>query len=170
MQAALAAVDEAAPATPGALLTKVGMTLVSTVGGAQRAAVRHVLPAHGHVARRAPRTVTAGAARRLHCTAGRDGVVARGKAEVGRQDDVRRPGSRRRRARPALADGASLPEALAAAEKAAQEGRDATMPMLARKGRASYLGERSVGHQDPGATSTALLVSALREAVTAADG
>ncbi len=60
----------------------------------------------------------------------------------------------------ALADGAGLADALARASAAADEGRDATTPMLARKGRASYLGERSVGHQDPGATSTALMVAA----------
>ncbi len=60
----------------------------------------------------------------------------------------------------ALAGGATLADALAAASAAADAGRDATTPMLARKGRASYLGERSVGHQDPGATSAALLVRA----------
>ncbi len=65
----------------------------------------------------------------------------------------------------ALADGLSLGEALARARDAADAGRDATIPMLARKGRASYLGERSVGHQDPGATSTALLVAAAAETV-----
>ena len=59
----------------------------------------------------------------------------------------------------ALAEGADLGAALARASAAADAGRDATTPMLARKGRASYLGERSVGHQDPGATSTALLVA-----------
>jgi dihydroxyacetone kinase-like protein len=60
----------------------------------------------------------------------------------------------------ALAEGADLGEALARASQAAADGRDATIPMQARKGRASYLGERSVGHQDPGATSTALLFQA----------
>lgn len=60
----------------------------------------------------------------------------------------------------ALADGRSLGEGLQSALEAAEAGRDATVPMLARKGRASYLGERSVGHQDPGATTVALLVAA----------
>jgi len=60
-----------------------------------------------------------------------------------------------------------LADALAAAKAAAEAGRDATTPLLARKGRASYLGERSVGHQDPGATSTALLISALYAAAGA---
>ena len=59
-----------------------------------------------------------------------------------------------------LKDGLELTEALGLAREAADAGRDATIPMLARKGRASYLGERSVGHQDPGATSVALLVAA----------
>ena len=60
----------------------------------------------------------------------------------------------------AVGEGASLTEGLTAASTAADAGRGATTPMLARKGRASYLGERSVGHQDPGATSVALLVTA----------
>ena len=60
----------------------------------------------------------------------------------------------------ALGDGAALPTALKHARDAAAAGRDATTPMLARKGRASYLGERSVGHQDPGATTVALLLEA----------
>jgi dihydroxyacetone kinase-like protein len=67
-----------------------------------------------------------------------------------------------------LGAGVGLGEALLTAAAAADQGRDATVPMLARKGRASYLGERSVGHQDPGATSTALLVSTAAQAI--ADG
>jgi dihydroxyacetone kinase-like protein len=58
-----------------------------------------------------------------------------------------------------------LPAGLQAAAAAAADGRDATIPMLARKGRASYLGERSVGHQDPGATSAALLLAAAATAL-----
>jgi dihydroxyacetone kinase-like protein len=68
--------------------------------------------------------------------------------------------------RAALGGGASLAGALAAARAAAEDGMRATVPMLARKGRASYLGERSIGHQDPGATSTALILAALEQAVT----
>jgi dihydroxyacetone kinase-like protein len=60
---------------------------------------------------------------------------------------------------------AAHPEARVAATEAAGAGRDATIPMLARKGRASYLGQRSVGHQDPGATSVALLVQAAERAL-----
>jgi phosphoenolpyruvate---glycerone phosphotransferase subunit DhaL len=65
-----------------------------------------------------------------------------------------------------LTEGASLDEALAGAAAAAESGMRATIPMQARKGRASYLGERSIGHQDPGATSTALMIRALQRAVT----
>jgi dihydroxyacetone kinase-like protein len=86
-------------------------------------------------------------------------VVARGRAQAGDKTmyDALAPACDAMDA--ALAAGAGLREALSLAAAAADEGRDATIPMLARKGRASYLGERSVGHQDPGATSAALLVS-----------
>jgi dihydroxyacetone kinase-like protein len=69
--------------------------------------------------------------------------------------------------RSALAGGASIDQALDAAASAAEAGMRATIPLQARKGRASYLGERSVGHQDPGATSTALIMRALQKAVAA---
>ena len=62
--------------------------------------------------------------------------------------------------------GTPLPEAVADARAAAEEGMRATIPMQARKGRASYLGPRSIGHEDPGAASTALLVTALGRALT----
>jgi dihydroxyacetone kinase-like protein len=64
-----------------------------------------------------------------------------------------------------IADGAPVAQAVEAAAAAAEAGMRATIPLQARKGRASYLGERSVGHQDPGATSTALIVRALQRAV-----
>ena len=70
----------------------------------------------------------------------------------------------------ALEAGAGLSGALGAARTAADEGAAATVPMQARKGRASYLGERSVGHQDPGATSSALLIGAFAEAAAGGDG
>ena len=164
LTAAVAAIGEAQPETPGALLTKVGMTLVSTVGGASG-------PLYGTFFLRmgtsfadavtiTPDRLT------LALRAGRDGVVARGKAELGDKTmyDALAPAVDALGA--ALDQGASLADSLAAAEKAADEGRDATTPLLARKGRASYLGERSIGHQDPGATTTALLISALVEAVS----
>jgi len=67
--------------------------------------------------------------------------------------------------REGLDGGGSLADAAAAGRAAAEEGMRATIPMQARKGRASYLGERSVGHQDPGATSTALILAALERTV-----
>ena len=66
--------------------------------------------------------------------------------------------------REAVAGGASLADAIAAAAEAAGEGARATVPMQARKGRASYLGERSIGHEDPGAASTTLIIAALGRA------
>jgi len=65
-----------------------------------------------------------------------------------------------------VGDGETLDRALDDAAHAAEAGMRATIPLPARKGRASYLGERSVGHQDPGATSTALIIRALQRAVT----
>ena len=95
--------------------------------------------------------------------AGLEGVVARGKAEAGDKTmfDAMAPALDAYDA--AIAGGGSVPDAAAAAFAAAEAGRDATAPLVARKGRASYLGERSAGHLDPGATSTALLFQALAE-------
>jgi dihydroxyacetone kinase-like protein len=66
-----------------------------------------------------------------------------------------------------LETGDGFEEAVAAARQAAEEGMRATVPLRAQKGRASYLGERSIGHQDPGATSTALILAALEESLAA---
>jgi dihydroxyacetone kinase-like protein len=97
--------------------------------------------------------------------AGYDGVVARGRAQL--QDktmlDAWHPALEALDA--ALAAGKELGPALDAAEHAAEEGMRATIPLVARKGRASYLGERSRDHQDPGATSTHLIVGALADVV-----
>jgi len=71
--------------------------------------------------------------------------------------------------RQAADDGPDLGEALRRAASAAQEGMEATIPLVARKGRASYLGERSAGHQDPGATSSHLLLKAAADALGAQD-
>ena len=142
--------------TMGAVCKQAGMTLVSTVGGASGPLYGTFLLRFG---------VAAGDVVELDVTrfaatmrAGLDGVVARGKAE--RDDktmfDALAP------AVEALETGVDLPfgDALRAAADAADKGRDATIEMLAHKGRARYLGERSIGHQDPGATSAALLVRA----------
>jgi dihydroxyacetone kinase-like protein len=133
-----------------------GMTLVSTVGGASGPLYGTFLLRFGTTAGEITELDTAGFAAAMR--AGLDGIVARGKAE--RDDktmfDALAPAVE---ALEAHADG-PLDEALQAATDAADRGRDATIELLARKGRASYLGERSIGHQDPGATSAALLVHA----------
>jgi dihydroxyacetone kinase-like protein len=161
MGAAVAALDETSPATAGALLTKVGMTLVSTVGGASGPLFGTFFLRMGTSLGDVDTTSPLDFAAALR--AGLDGVVARGKAEPGDKTmyDALAPAVDALEA--ALAEQASLSAGLKVARDAAQAGRDATTPMLARKGRASYLGERSVGHQDPGATTVALLLEAATE-------
>jgi dihydroxyacetone kinase-like protein len=165
MRAAVAALDESRPAGAGPLLSKVGMTLVSTVGGASGPLYgtffRRIGTALGDVADAAPEQVAAA------FRAGLDGVVARGRAVADDKTmyDALAPAVDALEA--GLKDGRDLATALARAREAADAGRDATVPMLARKGRASYLGERSVGHQDPGATSVALLVSTAADTLAA---
>ena len=148
---------------PGQLLTIAGKTLVSTVGGASG-------PLWGTAFRRAGRALGDtdsfdGAALVAALDSGVDGVVDLGAAAPGDKTmvDALRPAVDA--LREGLDTGASLDSALAAAAAAAEEGARATVPMQARKGRASYLGERSIGHQDPGATSAALIVRALERAI-----
>ena len=158
MTAVLAALDAEHPGTPSAALKRTGMTLVSTVGGASGplygTAFLRMAAAAGDTGALDPPTF----AKVLR--AGLDGVVARGKAAPGDKTmvDALTPAVDAMDA--ALAAGLALPEALAATVRAAEEGRAATIPLVARKGRASYLGERSAGHQDPGATSVTLLLTA----------
>jgi dihydroxyacetone kinase-like protein len=162
LAATVEALDAGAPATAGELLRKVGTTLVSKVGGASGPLYGTLFLRMG-VALGENDTVTAeqlAAALR----AGLDGVAARGRAELGDKTLLDALGPAVDAMDDALRDGADLPHALVSARDAAERGRDATTPLQARKGRASYLGERSIGHQDPGATSVALLVAA---AVTA---
>jgi dihydroxyacetone kinase-like protein len=167
MTAVVAALDGSPPANAALLLKQVGMTLVSTVGGASG-------PLYGTFFLRmatASGEVTAldGQAFAKALRAGLEGVVSRGKAEAGDKTmyDALAPAVEALEG--ALSAAApltgALTEALRAATRAAQDGRDATIAMLARKGRASYLGERSVGHQDPGATSAALLIAAAAAAL-----
>ncbi|CAL9610772.1 dihydroxyacetone kinase subunit DhaL [Streptomyces werraensis] len=146
------ALDKEPPATPGAVLTQAGRLLVSTVGGASG-------PLYGTLLRRAGKTLGEAAevdrqqlAEALR--AGVDAVMKLGGAAPGDKTMI-----------DALLPAVdALGESFAAARDAARDGAVATTPMLARKGRASYLGDRSIGHQDPGATSAALLVAALLEA------
>jgi dihydroxyacetone kinase-like protein len=162
MTAAVAALDASPPATAGALFSKVGRTLVSTVGGASGPLVGTLFLRIGTSLGDAETTTAAELAAALR--AGLGGVVERGKA--GPEDktmyDALAPAVDALDA--ALAEGADLAAGLKQASEAAASGRDATTPMLARKGRASYLGERSVGHQDPGATTVALLLEAATQA------
>jgi len=162
MTAAVAALDEAPASDAAALLKKVGMTLVSKVGGASG-------PLYGTLFLRMAGAATGDllepAAFAAALRGGVVGVQERGKAEVGDKTmlDALLPALDALDA--AVQGGAGLTEALTAAAAAARDGRDSTVPMLARKGRASYLGERSVGHQDPGATSAALLLQAAESAL-----
>ncbi|QAV70169.1 dihydroxyacetone kinase subunit L [Salinibacterium sp. UTAS2018] len=154
----------AEPATAAdALLKSVGMTLVTSVGGASG-------PLYGTLFLRmgvnaGPVTELDAAALGASLRAGLEGVVARGKAEAGDKTmfDALAPALDAWDA--AVADGADIAAAASAAFAAAEKGRDATEPLVARKGRASYLGERSAGHLDPGATSSTLLLQALAETV-----
>jgi dihydroxyacetone kinase-like protein len=163
--AAVAALDEKAPDTPGAVLMTVGGTLISKVGGASG-------PLYGTAFRRAGKAMGAepdvsaellGAA----LQAALDGVTGLGAAAEGDKTMVDALAPAGRAYQQALTAGAAEVDAVRAAANAAAAGAEATIPMQALKGRASYLGPRSVGHQDPGATSTALLLAAL---VTALDG
>jgi phosphoenolpyruvate---glycerone phosphotransferase subunit DhaL len=163
MTAVVGKLDAAPDAAPSVLLKTTGMTLVSTVGGASG-------PLYGTFFLRmgtslGDKTELDAAALAAALRAGLDGVVARGKAAVGDKTmlDALVPAVDALDA--ALGHGAGLGDALRAAADAAEAGRDATIPLVARKGRASYLGERSAGHQDPGATSTALLLDAAAAAL-----
>lgn len=158
MRAAVAALDESRPATAAALFSKVGMTLVSTVGGASGPLFGTLFIRMAGPLGDAENTSAGAVAAALR--AGLGGVVDRGKAGPGDKTmyDALAPAVDALDA--SLGDDEPLSTALKHARDAAAAGRDATTPMLARKGRASYLGERSVGHQDPGATTVALLLEA----------
>ena len=154
----------AAPASAvDELFKSVGMTLVTSVGGASGPLYGTFFLRIGMTA--GPATALDGAALSAALRAGLEGVVARGKAEAGDKTmfDAMAPALDALDA--SLAAGGNLSAASSAAFAAAETGRDATEPLTARKGRASYLGERSSGHLDPGATSTALLFEALAGAL-----
>jgi phosphoenolpyruvate---glycerone phosphotransferase subunit DhaL len=156
MSAALAKLDGLEPGDVGTLLKTVGMALVSTVGGAGG-------PLYGTLFMQMG-TATAGKNElgpddwRAALEAALAGVQMRGKAEPGDKTmvDALMPG--KDALEQALAEGAEFGDALQRSASAAEDGMRATVPLVARKGRASYLGERSAGHQDPGATSSYLLL------------
>jgi phosphoenolpyruvate---glycerone phosphotransferase subunit DhaL len=163
MRAVVVALDETTPVTASALLNKVGMTLVSTVGGASGPLFGTFFLRVGASFGDTAEISLAQLAAALR--AGLEGIVARGKAEAGDKTmyDALAPAVDALDG--AVSEGMDKADALKLALVAAENGRDATTPMLARKGRASYLGERSVGHQDPGATTIALLMAAATRAL-----
>jgi dihydroxyacetone kinase-like protein len=156
---------EALSEPPGKLLLTAGSTLVSTVGGASG-------PLWGTALRRAGRVLgEAEAFGPEELVAALDaalaGVVDLGAASEGEKTMVDALAPAVRVLRERVETGAGLADALAAAREAGEEGMRGTVPLQARKGRASYLGERSIGHQDPGATSTALILAALERSAAA---
>lgn len=152
----------AAPASAADELFKsVGMTLVTSVGGASGPLYGTFFLRMGMTA--GPVTELDGAALSAALRAGLEGVVARGKAEAGDKTMFDAMAPAVDAWDETLGGGGDLVAAASAAFAAAEVGRDATEPLVARKGRASYLGERSAGHLDPGATSTTLLFEALVE-------
>jgi phosphoenolpyruvate---glycerone phosphotransferase subunit DhaL len=161
---ALAAQGDAMP--PGRLLIVVGKTLVATVGGASGplwgSAFRHAGRALGDAD-----TFGGGELARA-LDAALEGVVALGAAAPGDKTMVDALAPASKALHDALDHERTLPDAVHAAAEAAWSGAESTVPMQARKGRASYLGERSIGHQDPGATSAAIILTALEHAVTSA--
>jgi dihydroxyacetone kinase-like protein len=161
MKAVLAKLDGVEEDDIGAMLKTVGMTLVSTVGGAAG-------PLYGTLFLQMG-VATAGKSElepedwAAALDAAVKGVQMRGKAEPGDKTMVDALIPARDTFSAALAEGASFEEALRRSAEAAEEGMLATTPLVARKGRASYLGERSAGHQDPGATSSQLLLKTAAE-------
>ncbi|MBE3589298.1 MAG: dihydroxyacetone kinase subunit L [Firmicutes bacterium] len=160
-QAVLAKREALSGQAPGAILKGVAMTLLSTVGGASGPLYGTFFLRMAAAAGDAPSLDAAGLVRAFE--AGLAGVKERGKAEPGDKTmvDAWTPAVAAMRER--LAAGGGLAEVLAAGAAAAEAGAQATRPMVARRGRASYLGERSAGHQDPGATSSAIILRAMSE-------
>ena len=158
-QAALERLDGADPSSPADVLKAVSMALVSKVGGAAG-------PLYGTAFLRASSALSdkdelsaQDAAVALEAALG--GIKQRGKAEVGDKTIVDALEPAAEAAREAASGGeAGVAEVFRAAAEAAREGAESTVPLTARRGRASYLGARAQGHQDPGATSTYLLLDA----------
>lgn len=157
-KAALTKLPTVADKDIGTVLKSVGMTLVSTVGGAGG-------PLYGTFFMQAG-TATANKMElsvdewATALEAAINGVVARGKASLGDKTMVDALTPALDSLKQAAANGTDLAEALRQSASAAEQGMHDTIPLVARKGRASYLGERSAGHQDPGATSSYLILKA----------
>jgi dihydroxyacetone kinase-like protein len=154
---------ETPPASATELFKTVGMTLVSSVGGASGPLYGTFFLRMGPALADGADAAALGAALR----AGAEGVVARGKADLGDKTMVDAQLPAVAAWDEAVASGADAAGAAAAAAEAAAKARDATEPLVARKGRASYLGERSAGHIDPGAASSALLFQTLSDTLAA---
>lgn len=163
MSAASEQIKDLTEGPADALCKKVGMTLVSSVGGASGPLYGTFFMKFGGQAGTVDQLDGQQLAAALR--AGLDGVVARGKAAPGDKTMIDAMAPAVDAFDAALGEGASEAEAAQRAADAAAQGRDKTVEMVAHKGRASYLGERSRGHADPGATSTALLFQALGEAL-----
>jgi phosphoenolpyruvate---glycerone phosphotransferase subunit DhaL len=161
MQAALGKLAGVDDADPGTLLKTVGMALVSTVGGAGGPLYGTLFLQMGTAL--AGKAAVEPADWEAALEAAIKGVQARGKAESGDKTMVDALLPAREAFASALGEGASFGDALRRSAAAAEEGMKATTPLVARKGRASYLGERSAGHQDPGATSSYLLLRTAAE-------
>jgi dihydroxyacetone kinase-like protein len=148
----------------GSIFKSTGMALISSVGGASG-------PLYGTLFLRAG-TVASGK-HELNTTelagilkAGLSGVIERGKAQVGDKTMVDALTPAVKAFEQAAEDGVGIAEALGQTVAAAEQGMKDTIPLIARKGRASYLGERAIGHQDPGATPVYLIIKALHDAVS----
>lgn len=156
--------EETSDATPGGLLTTVGATLISTVGGASGplygTAFRQAGKALGDDESFEPRGLLAA------LRAGLEGIQKLGAAMPGDKTIVDALSPALDAFESELDAGGSIESAVTEARGAAEDGVRATIELQAKKGRASYLGPRSVGHQDPGATSTALIFSALEKITT----
>jgi dihydroxyacetone kinase-like protein len=163
-EAVVQALDADGGSPPGKLLILAGRTLVSTVGGASGPLWGSALRAGGRVLGDQATFENQQLVDVL--AAALASVKDLGTASLGDKTmvDALEPAVDTLRAQ--VSEGATIDRALDEAAAAAETGMRATIPLQARKGRASYLGERSVGHQDPGATSTALIVRALQRAVT----
>jgi phosphoenolpyruvate---glycerone phosphotransferase subunit DhaL len=163
--AVLGALDSAAPETPGVVLTLTGSTLISKVGGASGPLYGTAFRSAGKALGDAADVDLPGLAAALEAALA--GVQRLGAAREGDKTMVDALAPATAAFSKAIAEGAADADALAALAGAAQEGAAGTIPMQALKGRASYLGPRSVGHEDPGAASTALILAALRDAALA---
>ena len=160
-RAAVEALEAAGPEDVTGFGRAIAMKLISAVGGTSGPLYGSFFLALGTSGGGVDRLDAGGTVGALR--AATEAVRSRGKAEPGDKTMLDALLPAMDAMEESLADGGSLGDALAAGTSAAEEGMHATTPMLARKGRASYLGERSIGHQDPGATSAWLLVRSAAE-------